>query len=959
MFSGNYIFRFPHNDNEPIYKIGKSNDIIKRYATLSTSYYEPIIENLFIYPSNNALYTGGYLYFTEKKLHEHFASKRINPKREFFKINKIENELKEFIVYMDSIGINLILTKDLKDLKNVKDLSYDEPKENSDEILLSLGTIELSNSDSSSNEDKLYEPYPEQLEIIEKINTVLNENFIGKLILPPGLGKSYLTSFYIKKYMQDKIILILVPQILIGDSFEEALIKCGNNNITVVNGETNESLSNKPGIYISTYQTMILQLNIDIHFDLIIYDECHHLCAKSFKKTIDLKSTKRLFLTATPKLYEIDDTHGDVDITFDMNDPKFGNVIFEDNIGNCIQQGKLCDYKIFICDWTNGVKSVCEKLKKSYNRKKIIMFFNKIAMSENIYNSLKEFYNIFHIDGNTPKKEKAEILKKFRETEFSILCNVNMVGEGVNIPEIDAIIFMEKRQSAIGIIQNVGRGLRKYKDKDFCMILMTEDMADKKVLTNLYQNDNRLINKSMYISDIKDYNIEGLIKIIKISDEADNFWRNCNICYEVEKEGLDLSESVIVNGILIGDWLSNIKRRYLNKELHNDEKLKAMFEINFIKKWKENTKDGELNRKGGNDRSFEAMMNRCLKYEEINKNKKSRSKRLIDKGNIIGRDSIYDGVMLYGWFQNHTRAYRRKLNNEIKDENDKYDVSDDENEEKEEKEENKSVSSNKFIITKKIKINNKILKEHELTELKKLKTFQNFLKYVDNYKQIKMSEEELIDKCIRYEKLGNEIKQGHKFEGNDLKSLLNKRLSKYTSLSEDRKIKLRQIKKWVKMEDKKLSGKIKEPEISVDDGVKACMDYEKIHGIVYKNLTYFNSKHKLNMWVNRKIQDIRHNDKFNSIDLLKLRNVEKIKNEIDAKYHLEELKKLAKEEELIEQENIKLQEEINKPKPIIRFTGIKFREPEQEEKAGTITYKIKSRNSLKHPKEEASDSDAE
>jgi len=110
----------------------------------------------------------------------------------------------------------------------------------------------------------------------------------------------------------------------------------------------------------------------------------------------------------------------------------------------------------------------------------------------------------------------------FETSEFHILCNVRCIGEGVNIPCIDTVMFMEPRESNIGVTQNIGRGLRKHPDKDFCMVIIVEDMIKHKFIENLLVYDRRLSNprgmlitRSPHFLKEPKYSVEGIVNIVE------------------------------------------------------------------------------------------------------------------------------------------------------------------------------------------------------------------------------------------------------------------------------------------------------------------------------------------------------------------------------------------------------------------------------------------------------------
>ena len=65
-----------------------------------------------------------------------------------------------------------------------------------------------------------------------------------------------------------------------------------------------------------------------------------------------------------------------------------------------------------------------------------------------------------HIDGETPKPERAEIIRKFRSGEAQILCNVDLISEGFDVPDCECAILLRPTQSLTLYIQQSMRCMR-------------------------------------------------------------------------------------------------------------------------------------------------------------------------------------------------------------------------------------------------------------------------------------------------------------------------------------------------------------------------------------------------------------------------------------------------------------------------------------------------------------------
>lgn len=270
----------------------------------------------------------------------------------------------------------------------------------------------------------------------------------------------------------------------------------------------------KMQVIISTYQSSpkIFEACKNIIFDLAIYDEAHKTTGGAGKKFSaclldnNIKIVKKLFMTATPKVYyNLAETNERI---YSMNNENiYGKEIFKYNTGQAINDKNLVNYVLMT------IVSNDDDIKKFFNDKKIINFKNDIdaygidyicgaitilkAFHDNKINHLltyhntikrandfhnlliklntdlyKENINIFNLDGMMKMSKRHKITKDFKCSDKSIICSAKVLNEGVNIPVIDSVCFIDMRNSTIDLIQCIGRSLRLYDHKQVATIII-------------------------------------------------------------------------------------------------------------------------------------------------------------------------------------------------------------------------------------------------------------------------------------------------------------------------------------------------------------------------------------------------------------------------------------------------------------------------------------------------------
>jgi len=319
-----------------------------------------------------------------------------------------------------------------------------------------------------------------------------------------------------------------------------------------------DNSTNKTIIF-STYQsgkTIADACKIANHeFDLGIMDEAHKTVGDKdklfshllFDKNIKIK--KRIFMTATERRYA-----GSSDTILSMDDAEvYGDTFTQLSFKKAIEIGILSDYKIitlFISnnevrklieknafvkplgkDWDNETEArtlasliAIRKAMTDYPINHAVTFHSSIKKAEAFEQSQAVFSKVFpkyskvksyHVSGAMPTSVRGKIVDEFASSEKGIITNAKCLTEGVDVPNIDCVLFADPRKSKVDIIQAVGRALRKKEGKEFGYVILPvftdsnnkeeiiESEEFKEVLSTiraLASNDERIIEEFKDIS---------------------------------------------------------------------------------------------------------------------------------------------------------------------------------------------------------------------------------------------------------------------------------------------------------------------------------------------------------------------------------------------------------------------------------------------------------------------------
>lgn len=227
------------------------------------------------------------------------------------------------------------------------------------------------------------------------------------------------------------------------------------------------------------------------YFDYIIIDEFHHAVSNQYKNIIEYFNPKFLLgLTATPErmdgrnIYEICDY----------------NVAYEINLKDAINKGMLVPFHYYgIFDETDY--SGLHLVKGTYNeddlnkvyignkyRNNLILKYYKKYGSERALGfccsrahaeEMARFFSKNKIPAEAVYSDaqgeyamdRNEAIEKLVKGEIKVIFSVDMFNEGVDIPSVDMVLFLRPTESPIVFLQQLGRGLRKSRGKDYLNVL--------------------------------------------------------------------------------------------------------------------------------------------------------------------------------------------------------------------------------------------------------------------------------------------------------------------------------------------------------------------------------------------------------------------------------------------------------------------------------------------------------
>ncbi|TYA71968.1 DEAD/DEAH box helicase [Seonamhaeicola marinus] len=301
--------------------------------------------------------------------------------------------------------------------------------------------------------------------------------------LPTGGGKTVIFSEIVRQYLKTKKkkVLVMTHRIELCRQTSNVLTEFGVDN-KVVDSKANLDDQAEYSCFVAMVETLNNRLNddkLDISdIGLVIIDEAHY---NSFTKLFKFFSQSFILgVTATPLSSSIE---------LPMTD-NYDELIVGESIESLISNGFLARAEMFsynvgltsLVVGANGdytVKSsedlytddnMLSKLLRAYEErskgKKTLIFNNGINTSLHVYDTFRRAgYPIAHLDNTNSKKERAMILKWFKETPDAILTSVSILTTGFDEPTVESIILNRATKSLTLYYQMIGRGSRILENK--------------------------------------------------------------------------------------------------------------------------------------------------------------------------------------------------------------------------------------------------------------------------------------------------------------------------------------------------------------------------------------------------------------------------------------------------------------------------------------------------------------
>ena len=265
-------------------------------------------------------------------------------------------------------------------------------------------------------------------------------------------------------------------------------------------------------------------------FDFVVVDEAHRVAGRvssDFATVLDagkIKARKRLFMTATPRVYSAATKKAAKDENFEqasMDDrDQFGPVFHKLGFGEAIERKLLTDYRVAIIgvndamyhDWTqrgtfvtfDGKTPVTAdkaagqiglaKAMREFDLRRTISFHSRVSRAAKFAASMQPVIDWMpkkerpagtlwtgYASGEMDAGKRARLIQHLADLDDAdrgLLTNARCLAEGVDVPTLDGVAFIDPRRSEVDIVQAVGRAIRKSDNKKLGTIVIPVFIKD-------------------------------------------------------------------------------------------------------------------------------------------------------------------------------------------------------------------------------------------------------------------------------------------------------------------------------------------------------------------------------------------------------------------------------------------------------------------------------------------------
>ncbi|ENH97566.1 type III restriction protein res subunit [Gracilibacillus halophilus YIM-C55.5] len=344
-------------------------------------------------------------------------------------------------------------------------------------------------------------PFPYQKEVLDKLQAEreVHNRYKNLIVAATGVGKTVISAFDYKQFAKkngrpSRLLFVAHRKEILQQALEtyRHVLKDFNFGELLFSGKNPVSIDHLFVTIDSLNSKALFQHTTKEFYDYIVIDEFHHAAAASYQKLLDYYSPKVLLgLTATPErmdgksVIEYFDGHTAAEIRLtEAIDRKLLSPFQYFGITDTVDLSKVkftrkgYDTRELENVYTHNTKRVQQIVRSVYKYVTDIDTVKGLGFCVSVEHAryMADQFNTYRIpaialDGQSDKETRDHAKYRLQQGEVKFIFVVDLYNEGVDIPEVNTILFLRPTESLTVFLQQLGRGLRLHDDKECLTVL--------------------------------------------------------------------------------------------------------------------------------------------------------------------------------------------------------------------------------------------------------------------------------------------------------------------------------------------------------------------------------------------------------------------------------------------------------------------------------------------------------
>lgn len=368
-------------------------------------------------------------------------------------------------------------------------------------------------------------PWPHQLDAVDKVCTALALGGKCQVAMATASGKTHVGLWAAERLAVARV-LVLVPSLSLIAQTAEVWRAAGDDRAMLAvcsdTGELPLESTTDPArvseflgehrsvLILGTYQSSAVLAEAGAHFDLTIADEAHHLAGEADKTYAaivrgEILTDRTLYMTATPRTYRR--TRKDVELVGMDDEAAFGPRVFELSLSDAVAAGVVADYRVIVAaverdafdraaahpdlaDVDPHLLAGAIAVNRAMGDLRLsscVSFHTRVDRARTFAQLVGLVAEALpdlrppgpgwagYVHGGTSVRIRRRLLARLGDgATWGVVANAKALGEGVDLPTLDAVAIVDPKNAEADVMQATGRALRRpsHGDKTVGTILL-------------------------------------------------------------------------------------------------------------------------------------------------------------------------------------------------------------------------------------------------------------------------------------------------------------------------------------------------------------------------------------------------------------------------------------------------------------------------------------------------------